>query len=152
MTRANHWLLDGAENPLAPSSVVAELHEVSPRLGLEFHVALNAFMVTLRWPEDDPRREYIRRGEMNPNTDFEILCPVPADVPLEQLRGWLAGQLRRVGATREDVKRMVDEEEARLAQANAAVETKAAENAREDLLTSIGSKTINVGSRRTRVK
>ena len=152
MTRANHWLLDGAENPLAPSSVVAELHEVSPRLGLEFHVALNAFMVTLRWPEDDPRREYIRRGEMNPNTDFEILCPVPADVPLEQLRGWLAGQLRRVGATREDVKRMVDEEEARLAQANAAVETKAAENAREDLLTSIGSKTINVGSRSTRVK
>jgi hypothetical protein len=152
MTRANHWLLDGAENPLAPSSVVAELHEVSPRLGLEYHVALKAFMVTLRWTEDDPRREYIRRGEMNPNTDFEILCPVPADVPMEQLRGWLAGQLRRVGATREDIKRMVDEEEGRLAKANAEVEQRAADQAKEELLTSIGSKTINVGSRRTRVK
>lgn len=152
MARANHWLLDGAENPLAPSSVVAELQEISPRLGLEYHIALKAFMVTLDWTDDDPRREYIRRGEMNPNTDFEILCPVPADVPMDELRGWLAGQLRRVGATRGDVKRMVDDEELRLAKANAAIEAKAAEDAREELLTSIGSKTINVGSRRTRVK
>jgi hypothetical protein len=145
------WLLDGAGCPLAPESVLAELKEIDPRLGLQFHIALNAFMVTLRWPEDDPRRELIRRGELSPETDFEILCPVPADIKLDELRGWLAGQLRRVGQTRADVREMVEAEERRLAKLHADLETTRGAEALEVLL-SAPEKNINVGKRRTRIK
>lgn len=137
---------------MAPSSVVAELHEISPRLGLHYHLGLHAFLVTLQWLENDPRHAMIQCGDMAPGADFEILFPVPVTVPLDELRGWCAGQLRRVSQHREDVAAMVADEEARLAKINAAVAATAADAAREALLESIGSKTIDVGKRRTRVK
>jgi hypothetical protein len=146
------WLLDGNDCPLAPSSVLAELAEINPRLGLNYHKFTRSFMLTLTLADDDPRREMIRRGELSPHADFEILCPVPADVPLDELRSWCAGQLRRVGQSRDDIRRMVDAEEQRIAKQNAAVAEKLADEAREELLESIGTKTINVGKRRTRVK
>lgn len=145
------WLLDGAGNPLAPQSVIDELREVDPRLGLQYHKTLHAFMVTLRWGEDDPRREMIRVGQMPAHADFEILCPVPVDVSHDELRSWLAGQLRRVGQTREDVRQMVEQEERRLATLNAAVADNAAEAAKEELLESLTKPATRVGRRRTKV-
>jgi hypothetical protein len=153
MTRASGtpWLLDGDENPLAPPSVVAGLQEINPRLGLQYHVALRAFLVTLKWPEDDARRAMIRDGVLAPNTDFEILCPVPANVSLDEVQAWVAQQLVRVSANREDVRRMVADHEDRIAKQNAAVITTKQDEAKHDLIENL-TKPSTVGSRRTRVK
>lgn len=152
MTRANTWLLDGDQNPLAPSSVVADLQAINPRLGLNYHIAMNVFMVTMKWPEHDPRREMIQRGEMAPDADFEILCPVPVNVSLDELTEWVRGQLVRVGATREDVRRMVTENEERAKKANADVLAKAKEDTKEELMKAVTNPAPKVGRRRTRVK
>lgn len=145
-------LLDGASHPLVPPSLLADVEEINPRLGLVYHPALRAFMVTLRWLEDDPRRAYIRAGQIAPDSDYEILFPVPTDIKTDDMRGWIAGCLRRAATSRDDIRRMVEEEEARLAKHNeAVVETKLAE-AKEALAASAGTKTIDVGKRRTRVK
>lgn len=145
------WLLDGAGNPLAPQSVIDELKEINPRLGLQYHKALHAFMVTLRWPEQDERRAMIREGLMPEHADFEILCPVPVDVSMDELRSWLAGQLRRVAQSREDVRRMVEEEEQRLAKQNAAVAERAAAEATEELVENLTKPRTVAGRRRTKV-
>lgn len=153
MTRASGspWLLDGDENPLAPPSVVAGLKEISPRLGLQYHQVLNAFIVTMRWPEDDPRRALIREGKLSSKTDFEILCPVPANVSLDEVQSWVTQQLTRVSANREDVRRMVAANEERVAKQNAAViETK--EQEATDVLVEAITKPSSVGRRRTRVR
>lgn len=151
MTRAATWLLDGAENPLAPSSVVAELVALNPRLGLNYHVGLHAFMVTLRWPEHDPRRAYILSGEMSPDSDFEILCPVPANVSLDELHGWVQQQLRRVGETREDVRQMLAANEERVARQNTDVMAAVEAEGTDMLMESITRPSGGVGSRRKRV-
>lgn len=145
-------ILDGLGQPLAPASVIADLKAMNPRLGLQYHVGLHAFVVTLQWAENDPRYRFIQEGAIAPNSDYEILCPVPPDVSLDEMRGWIANQLRRVSANRDDVRRMIDEDERRVAKHNeAVVEAKLAE-AREELAKSADQKTIDVGKRRTRVK
>lgn len=152
MTRAHTWLLDGDQNPLAPSSVVADLQAINPRLGLNYHIAMRVFMVTLKWPENDPRREMIQRGEMSPDADFEILCPVPVNVSLDELTEWVRSQLVRVGNSREDVKRMVAENEARAAAQNAAVLDNAKAEATEELMRDVTNPAPKHGRRRTRVR
>jgi hypothetical protein len=145
------WLVDGADNPLAPPSVVAGLKEISPRLGLQYHKALHAFMVTLQWLEDDPRRQMIRDGVMSPNADFEILCPVPANVSFDELRGWLESQLVRVGNTREDVKRMVSDHEAKVTKLNAGVVQAKADEAAHEFIEAVANPAPKGGRRRTRI-
>lgn len=145
-------ILDGLGHPLAPASVIADLQQINPRLGLQYHVGLHAFVVTLQWPEDDARYRMIQEGLINPASNYEILCPVPANISLDDLTGWIKTQLHRVSANRDDVRRMIEDNEARVAKHNAAIaETKLAE-AREELAQSADKKTIDVGKRRTRVK
>ena len=146
-------LILGADaQPLVPPSISAALADIDPRLGLLYHPALRAFCVTLRWPEDDPRREMIRRGDIDPNSDAELLCPVPAEVSLDDLHGWIRRQLVRVGQSREDVRRMIAANETRVAAQHAQVLEDKLTEARETLAASASAKTINVGARRTRVK
>jgi hypothetical protein len=94
----------------------------------------------------------IQRGEMAPDADFEILCPVPVNVSLDELTEWVRGQLVRVGATREDVRRMVTENEERAKKANADVLAKAQEDTKEELMKAVTNPAPKVGRRRTRVK
>jgi hypothetical protein len=145
------WLVDGGDNPLPPPSVVAGLKEINPRLGLNYHKALHAFMVTLQWHEDDERRQMIRDGVMSPDADFEILCPVPADVSFDELRGWLESQLVRVANTREDVKRMVADHEARIAKQNAGVVQAKADEAADQFIEAVANPAPAHGRRRTRI-
>lgn len=145
-------ILDGLGHPLAPASIIADLQAINPRLGIQYHAGLHAFVVTLKWPEGDPRYQAIQEGRIAPNSDYEILCPVPAHVSLDEVNGWVKTQLRRVSQNREDVRRMIDEQEAQTQRHNEAVaEAKLAE-AREELAMSADKKTIDVGKRRTRVK
>jgi hypothetical protein len=145
------WLVDGAGNPLAPPSVIERLQEISPRLGIMYHVALRAFIITLRWPEDDPRRQMIKEGLLSPHSDFEALCPVPATVSLDELHGWVAQQLVRVGESRDDVRRMVAANEERVAKQNAALLTQKADEAKHELIEAIANPAPKGGRRRTRV-
>lgn len=146
------WLMDGAGNPLAPPSVLADLKELNPRFGLWYHVGLRAFMVTEQWPEDDARRELIKTGALPEHADFSILCPVPANVSVDELRGWVQSQLVRVGESREDVKAMVAAQEARAAAANAAVLTDKTEVIKHELVEAVANPAPTHGKRRTRVK
>lgn len=145
-------ILDGLGQPLAPASVIADLQEIDPRLGLQYHAGLHAFVVTLQWRENDDRHRFIQEGSMRPGTDYDILFPIPTDVTLDEMRGWCAVNLRRVSQSNDDVRKMVAAEEERLRKHNDAIaETKLAE-AREELAMSAEKKTIDVGKRRTRVK
>jgi hypothetical protein len=145
------WLVDGAGNPLAPPSVVEALASINERLGIMYHVALRAFIVTLRWPEDDPRRQMIREGVLSPHSDFEALCPVPANVSLDELHGWVEQQLVRVGESRDDIRRMVAENEARVAKQNAALVENAADAAANEFIEAVANPAPKGGRRRTRV-
>ena len=145
------WLVDGGDNPLPPPSVVAGLKEINPRLGLNYHTTMRAFMVTLQWAEDDARRQMIRDGVVSPHADFEILCPVPADVSFDELRGWLESQLVRVGSQREDVKRMVADHEARIAKQNAGVVQAKADEAADQFIEAVANPAPAHGRRRTRI-
>lgn len=145
-------ILDGLGQPLAPASIIADLREIDPRLGLQYHAGMHAFVVTLQWRENDDRHRFIQEGMMRPGTDYDILFPIPTDVTLDEMRGWCAVNLRRVSQNNDDVRKMVAAEEERLRKHNEAVaEAKLAE-AREELAMSADKKTIEVGKRRTRVK
>ena len=146
-------LLGADDTPLVPSSIVAELEALNPRLGLEYHPVLQAFVLMLAWDANDERWRDVQEGRMSPKAAKSMLCTIPADVPLDELRGWVAGRLRQVAQTREDVRRMVNEEEDRIAAHNATVQAAQHAAALEAVVEEAkGGKTINVGSRRTRVK
>lgn len=145
-------ILDGLGQPLAPASIIADLREIDPRLGLQYHAGMHAFVVTLQWRENDDRHRFIQEGAMRPGTDYDILFPIPTDVTLDEMRGWCAVNLRRVSQNNDDVRKMVEAEEERLRKQNdAVIEARLAE-AREELAMSAEKKTIEVGKRRTRVK
>ena len=144
-------MVDGLGHPLVPPAINAELKDIHPRLSLEYSPGLKAFVVKETWPADDPRRELIKSGEINPTSDWRLLCPVPADVGLDDLRGWLARQLRLVARTRPEVAQWVAESEAKIRAEEAALqEAQSAEILEEVFMTS--TKSINVGNRRTKVR
>lgn len=146
------WLVDGASgNPLAPPSVVASLKQIDPRLDLQYHVGMRAFMVTLQWAEDDPRRQMIRDGVVAPHADFSILAPVPADVSLGELASWIEVQLIRVGQNDEDVRRLLKKQADAVAAQNAAVQASVADAARTDFIESVANPAPKGGRRRTKV-
>lgn len=146
------WLVDGVSgNPLAPPSVVSALKAVDPRLDLQYHIGMRAFMVTLRWPEDDPRRQMIRDGHVAPHADFSILAPVPSDVSLDELAGWIEVQLMRVSQNDADVRQMLQRQADAIAKQNAAVSASVAEAARNDFIESVANPAPKGGRRRTKV-
>jgi hypothetical protein len=143
-------LRDAAGNPVVPQCVLSRLTEINPRLTADYVPSLGTFAVYLRWLDNDSRRVLIQRQEIG-DFPFDMLCALPDNVPLDQMHGWVNAQLRRVGQNREDIRRMLDEDEARVAKANAAiVEEKSALILEDVMMTS--TKTINVGSRRTKHK
>lgn len=146
-------LLGADETPLVPSSIVDELKALNPRLGLEYHPTLQSFVLMLDWEPNDERWRLVQGGALNPKSAKSMLCNVPADVPLDELRGWVSARLRQVAQSREDIRRMVEDEEARIAKANAATQAANEAAALEAVTTeTMSGKTINVGNRRTRVK
>ncbi|MFN8995412.1 hypothetical protein [Gemmatimonas sp.] len=145
-------LLGADDTPLVPSSVVDELKALSPRLGLEYHTVLQSFVLTLAWAEGDERWRYVQEGQMSPHAAKTILTNVPANVSLDELRGWVAARLRQVGRSNDEVRRMIDAEETRIAAHNAQVSQQHEAAAMEAVLSEASSgKTINVGRRRTKV-
>ena len=141
---------DASGNPVVPQCVLARLTEINPRLSAVYTPSLGTFTVMLRWLDTDSRRVMIQQQEIADHP-FDMLCALPDDVPLDQMHGWVASQLRRVGQTREDIRRMLDEDEARVTKANAAVVEEKSALILDEVL-SASTKNINVGSRRTKHK
>lgn len=146
-------LLGADDTPLVPSSIVDELKALNPRLGLEYHPVLRSFVLMLDWAENDERWREVQEGRMSPKAAKSMLCNVPADVPVDELRGWVSARLRQVAQTHGEMRRIIDEEETRLAKLNAATQAENEAQALEAVAQEATSgKTINVGNRRTRVK
>ena len=143
-------LRDASGNPVVPQCVLARLTEINPRLTADFARSLGTFVIYLRWADNDSRHEMIQTQQLG-DFPFDMLCALPDDVPLDQMHGWVGSQLRRVGQTREDIRRMLDEDEARVAKANAAIVEEKSALILDEVM-SASTKNINVGSRRTKHK
>ena len=143
-------LRDASGNPVVPQCVLARLTEINPRLSAVYSRSLGTFAVMLRWNDSDTRHAMIQSQELA-NDPYDMLCALPDDVPLDEMHGWVGLQLRRVGQTREDIRRMLDEDEARVTKANAAIVEEKSALILEEVM-SASTKNINVGSRRTKHK
>ena len=76
--------LQGTPEP--PTDIVAGLKRVHPNLGLRYqegHGGRN-WAFTWTWPDDEPRREWIKQGKMSPDSAHDILCYLPLDCTLDQ--------------------------------------------------------------------
>ena len=99
-------ILYGADGtPQPPTDIVARLEERGLKL-YKFPDENPRWGILSRWREDDPRREMIRKGEMSPGDDFDIIGYLPMDCPLEEVPTYLERQLRQ--HPREDIARLAD--------------------------------------------
>jgi hypothetical protein len=101
-------VLNPLGQPQPPSDIVRRLRQVHPALGLKFYqpgVGASAWALTWRWPDADPRREYIRRGQMAADADYDILTWLPLDCPVDQAAGYVERALAH--HPREDIKSLV---------------------------------------------
>lgn len=82
--------------PVPPQDVLKRLKQVDDRLGLKFiGEPINYWTVTLRWPEMDPRRAMIQRGEMAPGTDYDVIANFPRDCPVDEAVGMIQNNFKK---------------------------------------------------------
>lgn len=138
---------DGAVIP--PSDQVDLLQAVSPRLSLQYHVGLNAFVIALAWADDDPRRAMDREA-VETGHAWSIEAVIPPTVPLDQMGSWALSRMERGGET---AQRMVSDYHRRIEMANAARATEIGESVRNEVFETVNieAPTIDVGRRRTKV-
>jgi len=53
------------------------------------------WQLCLKWGQNDPRRERVKRGEYPEEAACDLLCVIPADCPLDQVPGYIAKHLNR---------------------------------------------------------
>lgn len=82
--------LDGRPQP--PQDVLARLRRYDERLGLFYTNA--AWAITETWREDDPRREWIRDGSVQPEMAFDICGHLPVTASLEEAPAYIERSLR----------------------------------------------------------
>lgn len=148
-------LTDERGRPVPPSEVVAGLQRIDPALGLRFMPGginqSGTWAFTLRWRQDDPRREMIRRQEMAPEDDFDALGYLPLDCPPEQAVGHFVASVKRWHG-KEDVTRLLS----RVDQWNTAQEARnlapALEHAQELLEANAGTLFRDLGKTTAKVR
>lgn len=123
------WLHTPGNDPLVPSWVQERLRAKSPRLGMTWHRALNAFVLVLEWPEGDPRwADYQAQRTAYP---YEILPGgiMPKQMGPDQALAWAEAKLRIAARSRDDLRRMIEEEQRALERHNAENEAALRESA-----------------------
>lgn len=75
--------------PLPPVDVTRRLQEFDARYFLKFLPGMEGWALARRWRENDARREMIQRGEMSPDSDWDILTMIPTDCSVEQAASYL---------------------------------------------------------------
>ena len=95
--------------PEPPTEIVRRLKQIHPAFGLKFYrpaAASSLWALTWQWADNDPRRSYIRRGEIAPDADYDILAWLPLDCSVEQAAAYVERAVR--GHPREDIKRLTE--------------------------------------------
>lgn len=92
--------------PEPPSDIQRRLREIDPDLHLRF--SGGQFALAFRWRQDDPRRQMIRAGEMNPGDDFDIYGFLPHDCAADEAYGYVVANLRSWSQASTDAKGMLE--------------------------------------------
>lgn len=92
--------------PIPPSEITERLAQMDPHLTLMWGEGLGTpgWWLIWKWREDDPRREWIKRGEMDPASAFDWFCQLPQDCTVEQAGAWATATLR--GSQHPEAKRL----------------------------------------------
>jgi hypothetical protein len=96
---SNPVLTNARGIPQAPTDIVDALRRIDDRLDL-LHIrpaeyeyegnpkARGTWAIIINWLENDPRRERIRIGELDPTAAFDYIVALPIDCPLDQARAF----------------------------------------------------------------
>jgi hypothetical protein len=100
-------LLNGAGAPEPSPSVTRRLRAIHPGLFLR-HIphAGPMWAVCLTWPDNEPRREHVRSGELPPDRAHDIIGYLPMDASLDEAPAYLEKMFRTYPS--ESVQRMAD--------------------------------------------
>lgn len=83
-------LVNERGTPEPPTEIVARLQRVHPGFGLRYaegHAGIN-WHFTKQWDADDRRREWIKNGSVSPDSDYDIIGPLPIDCSLGEAAGY----------------------------------------------------------------
>jgi hypothetical protein len=78
--------------PLPSPELVAKLKKYDPRVGLFYTKA--AWAITEAWPENDPRRQYIQNGSMQPEYAFDICGYLPVTCAVDEAPAYIERELQ----------------------------------------------------------
>lgn len=101
-------ILNSKGHIAAPSEIVARLAQIHPALGMVWAPALNCFMMTYTWPDGDPRREMIRKGKIDPRSDYDAWGYAPQGVSVDDAYHCLVAGLKRNRQTSQAAQDMLD--------------------------------------------
>ena len=87
--------------------MLERLKQIDPGFSLLFGMKSQCWHITLDWPPNDPRRELVRRGELDPVRSFDILCTLPPDCSADEAFGYLVNNLRQL-RDKGDIQRLLD--------------------------------------------
>ncbi len=98
--RPEFLVRNAAGNPMPSPELVQRLRERGgPDIGLFYTKA--SWAVTQAWGEHDPRRERIKKGEMQPEYAFDICGYLPITCSLDEAPAYIARELASPSFTKE---------------------------------------------------
>lgn len=128
-------ILSERGTPEPPTEVQRRLAQIDDRLFLAWYPfgphGQGVWAIRERWAETDPRRQFIQRGEMRADADFDQLGTAPVGCSADDAFAFVVQALRQRAATKGEADRMlsrVDQYNAAQAARNVApVKARAAE-------------------------
>lgn len=97
--------------PFAPEpnrDVLRTLKAVDEKLDMRYlPIGAGCWALTEKWGDNDPRRERIRRNEMPPNMDFDVLGFIGDEMGAEDALAVLTAQLRQRADTKPEYQTML---------------------------------------------
>jgi hypothetical protein len=102
-----------SDMPFAPEpnqDIVRRLRQVDERLGLRYlPIGGGCWAITEKWGENDKRRERIRKGELAPKADFDVVGFADPDLTAEDAFAVLVKGLRAKIADGGDYQKMLED-------------------------------------------
>lgn len=92
---------------LPPSEITKRCKQVDGRLDMVFMPHMQSWAFIERWGPNDRRRSMIQRGQMDADSDFDILGWAPVGVTVEDAFAILAKGIRRRSADKDDFEYMM---------------------------------------------
>lgn len=86
--------------PTPPSEVVRRLEQVNPRLGVRVQRIPGQegywWAFTLAWASEDPRWQLVQRGDMSPDSTFDIIGQLPRDAGVDEAYGYFVASAKAI--------------------------------------------------------